>query len=95
MERMAYAEKVCKENRSEWYPATFSSVFAEGPINRGRGITRADAWYTVYGFLLTSIAAAADSLGVIDGLIYRDHKITWDRLIEAVNANRERYEDLR
>ena len=49
----------------------------------------------MYGFLLASIADAADSLGVIDKLIYRDHKITWDQLIEAVNANWEGHENLR
>jgi pyruvate-formate lyase len=77
-EYMAKAEKVFKENQSEWYPAPFCSAFAEGPIDRGRDITRGGAWYTLYGFLLASIADAADSLGVIDTLIYREHKITWD-----------------
>ncbi|MBN2062047.1 MAG: hypothetical protein JW882_16680 [Deltaproteobacteria bacterium] len=94
-EYMAKAEKVFKENQSEWYPAPFCSAFSEGPIDRGRDITRGGAWYTVYGLLLASIADAADSLGVIDKLIYRDHKITWDQLIEAVNANWEGYESLR
>jgi pyruvate formate-lyase/glycerol dehydratase family glycyl radical enzyme len=94
-EYMARAEKVFKENQSQWYPAPFCSAFAEGPLDRGRDITRGGAWYTVYGFLLASIADAADSLGVIDKLIYRDHKITWDQLIEAVNANWEGHENIR
>ena len=94
-EYMARAEKVFKENQSQWYPAPFCSAFAEGPLDRGRDITRGGAWYTVYGFLLASIADAADSLGVIDKLVYRDHKITWDQLIEAVNANWEGHENLR
>jgi len=94
-EYMAKAEKVFKEHQSQWYPAPFCSAFAEGPLDRGRDITRGGAWYTVYGFLLASIADAADSLGVIDKLVYRDHKITWDQLIEAVNANWEGHENLR
>ncbi len=94
-EYMAKAEKVFKENQSEWYPAPFCSAFANGPIDRGRDITRGGAWYTVYGLLLASLADAADSLGVIDTLIYRDRRITWDRLIEAVRANWEGHEDLR
>ncbi len=94
-EYMARAEKIFKENQSQWYPAPFCSAFAEGPLDRGRDITRGGAWYTVYGFLLASIADAADSLGVIDKLVYRDHKITWDQLIEAVNANWEGHENLR
>ncbi len=94
-EYMAKAEKIFKENQSEWYPAPFCSAFTEGPLDRGRDITRGGAWYTVYGFLLASIADAADSLGVIDKLIYRDKKVTWDQLIEAVNANWEGYENIR
>ena len=94
-EYMAKAEKIFKETQSEWYPAPFCSALTEGPLDRGRDITRGGAWYTVYGFLLASIADAADSLGVIDKLIYCDKKITWDQLIEAVNANWEGYENIR
>jgi formate C-acetyltransferase len=94
-EYMAKAERIFKEAQSEWYPAPFCSALAEGPLDRGRDITRGGAWYTVYGLLLASLADAADSLGVIDKLIYCDKKITWDQLIEAVNANWEGYENLR
>ncbi len=94
-EYMARAEKVFKENQSQWYPAPFCSAFAEGPLDRGRDITRGGAWYTVYGFLLASIADAADSLGVIDKLIFHEHKITWEKLIAAVQANWAGYEELR
>jgi pyruvate formate-lyase/glycerol dehydratase family glycyl radical enzyme len=94
-EYMAKADKIFKETQSEWYPAPFCSALTEGPLDRGRDITRGGSWYTVYGFLLASIADAADSLGVIDKLIYRDKKITWDQLIEAVNTNWEGYENIR
>jgi len=94
-EYMAKAEKIFKETQSEWYPAPFCSALTEGPLDRGRDITRGGAWYTVYGFLLASIADAADSLGAIDKLIYRDKKITWDQLIEAVRANWEGHENIR
>ncbi len=94
-EYMARAETVFKEHQSQWYPAPFCSAFAEGPLDRGKDITRGGAWYTLYGCLLASIADAADSLGVIDKLIYRDRKITWKEMIDAVNANWEGHENLR
>jgi pyruvate formate-lyase/glycerol dehydratase family glycyl radical enzyme len=94
-EYMARAETIFKENQSLWYPAPFCSAFAEGPLDRGRDITRGGAWYTLYGCLLASIADAADSLGVIDKLIYRDRKVTWDQLVEAVKDNWEGHENLR
>jgi len=79
-EYMVKAEKVFKENQSEWYPALPCSAFAEGPIGGERDITRGGAWYPVHGFLLASTADAADSLGVIDKLIYCDPKITASQL---------------
>jgi hypothetical protein len=79
-EYMVKAEKVFKANQSEWYPAPPCSAFAEGPIGGERDITRGGAWYPVYGFLLASTADPADSLGVIDKLIYCDLKITLSQL---------------
>jgi pyruvate formate-lyase/glycerol dehydratase family glycyl radical enzyme len=94
-EHMARAVKTLKENQSQWYPAPFCSTLTEGPIERGRDITQGGAWYTTYGILLAGIADVADSLGVIDKLIYREKKITWDQLLEAVNTNWENHEELR
>ena len=36
-EYMAKAEKIFKENQSEWYPAPFCSAFAEGPLDQRAG----------------------------------------------------------
>ncbi len=51
--------------------------------------------YTTYGLFLSGLADTADSLAVIDKLIYRDKKITWDQLLEAIKANWTGYENLR
>jgi pyruvate-formate lyase len=87
--------KYLKEAQSMWFPAPFSSALAEGPLQRGRDITNAGTWYTTYGILLSGLADTADSLGVIDKLIYRDKKITWDQLLEALKDNWEGHENLR
>ena len=58
-------------------------------------ITQGGAWFTTYGAFMAGLADTADSLGVIDRLIFRDKKITWDELIKAMKANWKGYENLR
>ena len=77
------------------FPAPFSSSLSEGPLQKGIDIAQGGTWYTTYAAFLAGLADTADSLGVIDKLIYRDKKITWDQLLEAIKANWEGYENLR
>ena len=95
MTYIAKGAKVLKENQSRWYPAPFSSSLSEGPLQKGIDITQGGAWYTNYGLFLAGLADTADSLGVIDRLIYREQKITWDELSRALQANWEGYDNLR
>ena len=87
--------KMLKENQSRLFPAPFSSSLSEGPLQKGIDITQGGTWYTTYAAFLAGLADTADSLGVVDKLIYRDKKITWDQLLEAIKANWEGYENLR
>lgn len=87
--------KYLKESQSMWFPAPFSSALSEGPLQRGRDITNGGAWYTTYGILLSGLADTADSLAVIDKLIYRDKKVTWDEMLQALKDNWEGHEALR
>ena len=95
MNYLVKGAKVLKENQVRWYPAPFSSSLSEGPLQRGIDITQGGAWYTTYGLFLAGLADTADSLGVIDNLIYRDKKITWSQLLEAIKANWNGYDNLR
>lgn len=76
-------------------PAPFASSLYEGPIEKGADVVGGGAWYTKYGVLMTGLANTADSLSVIDKLIYRDKRITWDDLLTALKANWEGFEWLR
>ena len=87
--------KVFKESQAALLPAPFSSSLAEGPLQKGIDIIQGGSWYTIYSMYLVGLADSADSLAVIDKLIYRDQKITWDQLLEAVKANWQGYEQLR
>ena len=67
--------------------APFCSSLAEGPLQKGLDLAQGGAWYTTYGIYLAGVADTADSLGVIDKLIYQDNKVTWDQLLDAVQSN--------
>jgi formate C-acetyltransferase len=95
MTYLAKGAKELKENQSAWYPAPFSSSLAEGPLQKGVDITQGGAWFTNYGFFLAGLADTADSFGVIDRLIYREKKTTWDELLKAVKSDWKGYENLR
>ncbi len=95
MTYLVKAIKVLKEFQSNRLPAPFSSCFAEGPLQKGIDVLGGGAWYTNYGLLFNGLADTADSLAVIDKLVYRDKKITWNRLLDAVKSNWEGHEELR
>jgi formate C-acetyltransferase len=95
MAYIAKGAKVLKENQSAWFPAPFSSSLTEGPIQRGIDITQGGALYTRYGLFLAGLADTADSLGVIDRLIFREKKMTWDELSAALKNNWKGHENLR
>jgi pyruvate formate-lyase/glycerol dehydratase family glycyl radical enzyme len=95
MKYLAKGIKVLKEIQASQLPAPFASTLAEGPLQKGTDIFSGGTWYTLYGLLLNGLANTADSLAVIDKLIYIDKKITWDQLLEAIRANWKGYENLR
>jgi formate C-acetyltransferase len=95
MRPMAKGIKVVKDVQAERMMAPFCSSLAEGPLQKGLDLAQGGAWYTTYGLYLAGLADTADSLAVIDKLIYQDKKITWDQLLEAVKANWQGNENLR
>jgi pyruvate formate-lyase/glycerol dehydratase family glycyl radical enzyme len=95
MKHMTKGIKVVKEAQAERMMAPFCSSLSEGPLQKGLDLCRGGAWYTTYGVYLAGLADTADSLAVIDKLIYLDKKVTWDHLLEAIKANWEGQENLR
>jgi formate C-acetyltransferase len=91
----AKGSKELKQAQSAWYPAPFSSSLSEGPLQRGIDVTQGGTWFTTYGAFIAGLADTADSLGVIDKLIFREKKTTWDELTKALKANWSGYDNLR
>ncbi|MGA2109780.1 MAG: pyruvate formate lyase family protein [Syntrophorhabdales bacterium] len=95
MLNMVKGVKVVKEAQGESMFSPFCSSLAEGPLQKGIDLAGGGAWFTAYGVYLAGLADTADSLALIDKLIYREKRITWDQLLEAIKANWEGHEDLR
>ena len=95
MRLMVKAIKAVKEGQAEWTLIPFCSALSEGPLQKGLDIAQGVTWYNNCGIYLAGLADTADSLAVIDKLIYRDRRITWDQLLHAIKDNWEGHEDLR
>jgi pyruvate formate-lyase/glycerol dehydratase family glycyl radical enzyme len=95
MKYMAKGIKLVKDKQAEVMLEPFCSSLAEGPLQKGRDLAQGGAWYTTYGIYLSGLADTADSLGIIDKLIFHEKKITWDQLLEALKANWKGFEALR
>ena len=95
MDILCRAVTVEMKIQSQWTEAPFTSCLLEGPLQKGVDLIQGGVWNTSFGLMLGGSANAGDSLGVIDTLIYRDKKITWDELLEALDANWQGHERLR
>ncbi|HWQ73028.1 MAG TPA: pyruvate formate lyase family protein [Desulfitobacteriaceae bacterium] len=75
--------------------AAFASCLLEGPLQKGVDLIEGGCFHTHYGYIVAGLADVADSLSVIDKLIYRDKKITWEQLLTALENDWEGYDELR
>lgn len=86
----------CEMNsQAQWTMAPFSSSLIEGPLQKGADLIQGGAWYTAFGLMIAGSANTGDSMAVIDQLIFRDKKITWDEMIPALKDNWKGHERLR
>jgi pyruvate formate-lyase/glycerol dehydratase family glycyl radical enzyme len=95
MKLMVKGIKVVKEAQSEMLHVPFCSALSEGPLQKGRDLVEGGAWFNNCGVFAAGLADTADSLTVIDKLIYRDKAVTWEQLLRAIKDNWEGHEHLR
>lgn len=96
-----WARIMCKavttemEVQAKWNMAPFASSLIEGPLQKGKDLIQGGAEYTSFGLMIGGSANTGDSLAVIDQLIYREKKVTWDEMIEALKDNWQGHDRLR
>jgi formate C-acetyltransferase len=68
-------------------PTPFISALIEGPLKKGKDVTKGGALYNSSGTACIGLADITDSLMVIKKLVFEDKKITFGQLLDAVNTN--------
>ncbi len=68
-------------------PTPFISALIEGPLKKGKDVTRGGALYNSSGTACIGLADITDSLMVIKKLVFEDKKITFGQLLDAINTN--------
>ncbi|TNF23708.1 MAG: hypothetical protein EP329_26750 [Deltaproteobacteria bacterium] len=73
---------------AEHLPAPFISAFMEGPLERGRDVTRGGARYDLSGIsIINAVANLVDALHVIRALVYERRVCTVPEVLAAVDAD--------
>lgn len=83
------------ECQAMWNHSPFCSALLEGPLEKGVDLIEGGALDSSFGVMCAGAANTGDSLTVIDRLIYREKKISWEQLMEAIDHDWEGYEPLR
>lgn len=79
------AIKVEMECQAKWNHSPFASSLLEGPLEKGTDLIEGGAVDSSFGIQCVGTANTADSLTVIQKLIYEEKKITWDELLQALD----------
>lgn len=73
----------------------FISSFTEDCMGRGREVHDQGAKYNHDGTQGVGLADTADSFAAIKKLVYEEHKLTLEQIVEAMNADFEGYDEIR
>lgn len=95
MEHLCKAVSAQLIAQGKWTPSPFCSSLLEGSLEKGKDLIHGGAWYTSYGLMIGGSVNAGNALAVIDQLIYREKRVTWDELLQALQDNWEGHEALR
>lgn len=81
--------------QAEIEPTVFGSVMIRGCVENGKSMQAGGAKYNFSGAFITALANAADSLAVINEIVYNKQKITMKQLLNVLEHNFEGNEPIR
>ena len=94
--RLHTIEHTCRSLYEKYLPRPFYSALLDGCIERGRDCREWSYDSSVHDIcIIVGPTNVADSLAAVQKLVFDDGRVTMDRLIQALDANWEGYEDLR
>jgi formate C-acetyltransferase len=76
------------------YPTPILSVFFEGPMKKGKDLIEGGAEINSSGATIIGFADVVDSLSAIETVVFKEHAISFAKLLDALDKNFEGYETL-
>jgi formate C-acetyltransferase len=81
--------------RAQWEPVPYLSALVDGCLESGKDCNAGGARYNFLTVEGVALATTADSLAAVKKLVFEDHQLTLEQLLEAIRANFDGHEPLR
>jgi formate C-acetyltransferase len=95
LEQIIHVNDLADAGRARWEPVPYLSALVDGCLDSGKDSNAGGARYNFLTVEGVALATAADSLAAVKKLVFEDHQITMEQLLEALKANFDGYESLR
>jgi pyruvate formate-lyase/glycerol dehydratase family glycyl radical enzyme len=95
LEEIIRVNDLADAGRARWEPVPYLSALVDGCLDSGKDSNAGGARYNFLTVEGVSLATAADSLAAVKKLVFEDHQITMQQLLEALKANFDGHESLR
>ena len=78
----------------DFYPTPILSSFFKGPMDKGMDVTQGGADINSSGAAIVGLADVVDSISAIKKWVFDQKKITFSRMLKAIKANFNGYEEI-
>jgi pyruvate-formate lyase len=95
LEQMIHVNDLADAGRARWEPVPYLSALVDGCMDSGKDSNAGGARYNFLTVEGVALATAADSIAAVKKLVFEDHQITMQQLLEALRANFDGHESLR
>jgi len=95
LEEMIRVNDLADAGRARWEPVPYLSALVNGCLDSGKDSNACGARYNFLTVEGVALATAVDSLAAVKKLVFEDHQITMQQLLEALRANFDGHESLR
>lgn len=95
LEKLIAANNLADAGRARWEPVPYLSALVDGCLQRGRDCNAGGARYNFLTVEGVALATVVDSLAALKKLVFEDHQVEMEKLLEAIKDNYEGHESLR
>jgi pyruvate formate-lyase/glycerol dehydratase family glycyl radical enzyme len=95
LEEIIRVNDLADAGRARWEPVPYLSALVDGCLDSGKDSNAGGARYNFLTVEGVALATAADSLAAVKKLVFEDHQIRMEQLLEALKANFDGHESLR